>query len=214
MIYLAADPHADLNFAPILDYIERAEEGDLLIILGDVGLYFEDTEQNRRFNDFFLSIKKNVAFIDGNHENFDYFKTLPAVKWQGGEAFELTPNIHLMKRGCVYDIEGKSFFAFGGCKSSDKWKDMGLWYREEEPTVEQIKFARESLAARNYKVDFVLTHKYERQEKGVYSPALFELNRFIDEKVCFKTWYTGHGHREFAYDQKHIMLYDRLTPLI
>ena len=64
MIYLAADPHADLNFAPILDYIERAEEGDLLIILGDVGLYFEDTEQNRRFNDFFLSIKKNVAFID------------------------------------------------------------------------------------------------------------------------------------------------------
>ena len=213
MIYLAADPHADPLFPPLLDYVERAKDDDLLIILGDVGLYFEDTEQNRRFNDFFLSIKKNVAFIDGNHENFSYFKTLPAVKWQGAEAFELTPYIHLMKRGCIYDIEGKSFFTFGGCKSSDKWKDLGLWYEEENPTEEQLKLAYRSLAARNHRVDYVLTHKYERQDRGVYSPELFELHRFIDCNVSFEKWYTGHGHREFVYDEKHIMIYERLTSI-
>ena len=86
MIYVLSDIHGDRNFKGLEDYISKADDNDLLIILGDVGLSFEKTEENRIFTDFFLSIKKNIAIVDGNHENFDYLKKLSGgrlVRWQG-----------------------------------------------------------------------------------------------------------------------------------
>ena len=49
----------------------------MLIILGDVGLNFEKTKENKEFTEYFLSARKNIAFIDGNHENFEYLNSLP-----------------------------------------------------------------------------------------------------------------------------------------
>ncbi|MBQ2741645.1 MAG: metallophosphoesterase, partial [Oscillospiraceae bacterium] len=77
MIYLISDIHGEADFKGLLQYIEKATEDDLLLILGDVCFKFEDTEENRKFTEFFLSIKKNIAIVDGNHENFEVIKSFP-----------------------------------------------------------------------------------------------------------------------------------------
>ena len=45
MIYFTSDLHGEWNFKGFQEYLSKAREGDLLIILGDVGLSFEKTEE-------------------------------------------------------------------------------------------------------------------------------------------------------------------------
>ena len=39
-------------------------------------------------------------------------------------------------------------------------------------------------------------------------------NKFIDDTVSFKKWYSGHWHRELEIDDKHTVIYDKLITLI
>ena len=214
MIYLISDLHSDFSFPGFKDYLENKNDDDLLIVLGDTGLEFEKTKENLEFNKKFLSVRKNIALIDGNHENFPYLNSFPEEGWNGGQVRRLTENIVLLKRGNVYEIEGISFFVFGGCKSSPKWKEMGLSYPGEEPTEQEINTAYINLEKRGLEVDYILTHKYEETPgKGTICAKLQELAQFIDDKVKFKKWYSGHWHREKEIDEKHIVIYDKLTAL-
>jgi len=214
MIYLLSDLHGDKDFAELLNYINTATSNDLLILLGDICLNFENTEENREFTKFFLSIKKNIAFIDGNHENFEYLNSFPDEEWNGGTVRRLTKNIVQLKRGNVYTIENKTFFTFGGCKSSDKWKEMGLWYYGEEPSKSELDIAYENLKKHNHCIDYILTHKYEQTPGfGTICHDLQQLNYFIDNNVKFKKWYAGHWHRNMLVDEKHIIVYDETVTI-
>ncbi len=211
MIYFLSDLHAVMDFAALKKYLHSASENDLLIILGDIGLEFENTLQNNKFNSEFLSANKKIAFLDGNHENFNYLNSFPQEKWNGGIVGRLTENIVHLKRGNIYNIDGKSFFVFGGCKSSPKWKEMGLWYPEEEPSDRELSLAYENLKRCNYKVDYVLTHRYDKFTKD---DKLQELIDFIDDNVSFDKWFSGHWHENNIIDEKHLVVYDKLTSLI
>ena len=145
MIYLISDPHGGENTQGIERYLEICTDSDLLIILGDLGLNFEDTEKNRHFNKWFLSLNKPIAVIDGNHENHAYLNSFQSDKWCGGDVHRLSDTIVHLKRGNIYNISGQTFFVMGGCKSSAKWKEMGLWYDGEEPTVEELELAYDNL---------------------------------------------------------------------
>lgn len=214
MIYLLSDLHGDKDFAELLNYINTATSNDLLILLGDICLNFENTEENREFTKFFLSIKKNIAFIDGNHENFEYLNNFPEEEWNGGTVRRLTPYIVQLKRGNIYTIENKTFFTFGGCKSSDKWKEMGLWYYGEEPTKSELDIAYSNLKKHNNCIDYILTHKYEQTPGyGTICHDLQQLNYFIDNNVKFKKWYAGHCHRNMLVDEKHIIVYDETVTI-
>ena len=213
MIYFISDIHEDINFYGLQEYLKIATDDDLLIILGDVGLNFTDTEQNKTFTQKFLSINKNLAFIDGNHENFEYLNSYPMQSWNGGKVNRLTDKIVRLMRGNVYTIEGFKFFTFGGCKSSEKWKEQGLWHFGEEPTIKECDFAKENLKKHGNKVDFVLTHKYEVEGMGTKSQLLFDLCRYIDQNVLFKKWISGHWHRVFNQDENHLYIYDSLLPI-
>ena len=39
------------------------------------------------------------------------------------------------------------------------------------------------------------------------------LVEYIDKKVDFKRWYSGHWHTERQYSDKHIVVYDKLKAL-
>ncbi len=214
MIYFTSDMHGEKDFRGLNEYLRKATDDDLLIILGDVSLNFEKTEENREFTEFFMSIDKNIAFLDGNHENFEYMESFPEDKWNGGRVTRLSDKIVWLRRGNIYNIGGKTFFAFGGCKSSDKWKEMGLWYFGEEATEDELSLAYAKLKAHNYSVDYILTHKYERKpgETGTYGP-LEELIQFINENVSFKKWYAGHYHLNEKADNKHTYIYDELVEI-
>lgn len=211
MIYIISDLHGDKNFKGLQEYLRIAEENDLLIVLGDIGLKFEDTAENHEFTNYFLNIKKNIAFIDGNHENFAYINSFPVDTWKSGTVNRLSEHIVHMKRGSVFEIEGKCFFAFGGCKSSPKWAEMGLWYAGEEATEEECRYAYENLKKHNFKVDYVLTHKYESGPVGPKTCInLMKLTEFIEGNVAYRKWYSGHWHRREIVDAKHELVYDSL----
>ena len=126
MIYLISDIHGDKDFKGLKEYAANAGEEDLLIILGDVGLAFEQTEENRTFTQFFMGLQRPIAIVDGNHENFAFLNSFPQEEWNGGRVHRLSSHIVHLMRGNIYNLEEKSFFVFGGCKSSAKWAQMGL----------------------------------------------------------------------------------------
>lgn len=212
MIYFLSDQHGGEKIGDLKKYIETASDKDLLIILGDVGIKFCDTEQNREFDELILSSKKKIAFLDGNHENFKYIYSFPEEKWCGGVVHRLTENVVHLERGYVYEIDGKSFFVFGGCNSSAKWREQGLWQSEEAPTEQELSRAYANLEKCGNKVDYVLMHKYE-VGRGTQTPELLELCSFIDSRVEFKHFYAGHWHTEERVDPKHTFVYDKLVSL-
>ena len=99
MIYLLSDLHGRMDVPGFREYLTVASENDLLILLGDVCINFSDSEENRKFTKEFLSVDKKIAFIDGNHENFDYINSFPQEEWNGGTVCRLTENILLCSYG-------------------------------------------------------------------------------------------------------------------
>ena len=214
MIYLISDIHARMDFKGLVDYVNTASDNDLLIVLGDVSLCFGDKEENKIFTDRFLSIKKNIAIVDGNHENFDYLKSFPEEEWCGGKVHRLSEYIVHLKRGHAFEIEGKSFFVFGGCKSSEVWHKLGLYYPGEEPEKEELALAYETIKKNGFKFDYILTHKYEQTPPdATFCPALGELEKYIDENVSYKHWYCGHSHKYRELDEKHTIIFDEAIKL-
>ncbi len=214
MIYFISDPHGGESMKGFAQYEAIRKEGDLLIVLGDLGLGFTDTLENRAFDEYFLSLPYPVAVVDGNHENFDRLYAYPEEEMWGGRGRRLSENAVLLSRGYVFDMEGYSFFVMGGCKSSAKWRDMGLCWPQEEQTEEEISRAYDSLAARGNRVDYVLTHKY-RLEDPLAPPLSFQgLLHHIEKNVTYTHWYSGHWHSGFALDEKHTVVYDTPVPLL
>lgn len=211
MVYLLSDLHGDLNLSGFQKYLMDAGEDDLLILLGDICLKFEETEENRIFTDSFLASKKRIAIVDGNHENFAFLNSFPEEEWNGGIVGRLTENIVHLKRGNVYNIDGKTYFVFGGCKSSSRWQEMGLWYPGDEASEDELQFAYENIKKHNYKFDYILTHKYEQiPPRGTVSVRLMELTKYIEENVAYGKWYSGHWHKNETIDEKHALVYDTL----
>lgn len=212
MIYFLSDLHSAITEG-LRAYEKLRKEGDLLIILGDVGLAFAGCEGFEGFTEEFLSLPYPIAFIDGNHENFDYLKGFPEEDFAGGRVHRLTPNIVHLMRGYVFTLEGKTFFTMGGCTSSKKWWDRGLASLEDDPSEEEILRAYSSLRAHGNRVDYVLTHKYKIEENAEPN-TLAALTAFIDQSVEFTHWYAGHWHVEARVDQKHTFVFDRAIPLL
>ena len=150
--------------------------------------------------------------MDGNHENHSFINSFPNDVWCGGEVHRLSETIIHLKRGNIYRINGKTFFVMGGCKSSAKWKEMGLWYEGEEPIEDELSLAYENLTKHNNRVDFVLTHKYadyKNKQSCDFLPHTLEgLTKYIDENVTFRHWYSGHSHIMRFIDDDHTVVYD------
>ena len=67
MIYITGDTHGDLSDLQDRAIRVGAKEGDTFIICGDFGFVWGDDIDLKRLEDF----PYTIAFIDGNHENFD-----------------------------------------------------------------------------------------------------------------------------------------------
>lgn len=212
MIYFLSDLHGEPSEA-LIEYVNVARQEDTLIILGDVGLDFWNTDENRAFTEWFRGLSCNVAFIDGNHENFDYLNSFPVEDWHGGRVHRISPTaVHLL-RGYVFDIEGKTYFTMGGCLSSQKWFERGLRWEEEEPSKGEIARGYENLAAHGNKVDYVLTHKYRIEDENAARLTFDGLVNFIDREVSFTHWYSGHWHKQKRLDERHTVIGKKIFPL-
>lgn len=121
---------------------------DYVIICGDFGgvWNFKGESKSEKYAlDWLESKSFTTLFVPGNHENYDrllglespelleswiYFSLsdeekqkllsgYPKKVWNGGFVRELRPSVLMLERGCVFNINGKKCFAFGGASSHD-----------------------------------------------------------------------------------------------
>ena len=142
-------------------------------------------------------------FVDGNHENFDLLNQYPGELWNGGEIHRITDSVLHLRRGQVFDIGGRSVFAFGGAKSADieERKEHVSWWKEEEPSQVEYDAGIRNLEQRGWRVDYVITHTcssrtisgmnriFERHDKANEIKEYFD---FIEEKLQYRHWFFGH----------------------
>ncbi len=220
MIYITGDTHGGVDMIKLSSKkLKRSNisltENDHLIITGDFGFPFtpddlKEYEKKKGEYSFWINWLKErpykVLFVDGNHDNHDWWSTQPVTEMFGGKV-QIHPHaknvIHLM-RGEIYEIEGKKFFTFGGAASTDKaYRTEGYsWWSAEEPSCEEIDRALNNLEAAGNKVDHIITHTLP--ERIIWEvPMIRRFNmscrtaQFLDtvlERVEYDKWFCGHFH--------------------
>ena len=103
------------------------QAGDILIVCGDFGYLFTNSEMEKEFLDAVAQMPYTVCFCDGNHENFPAIYAYPKEKWCGGWVHRIRHNVIHLMRGQVYEIEGKTFFTFGRARSLRRRVTKSLW---------------------------------------------------------------------------------------
>lgn len=208
MIYITGDTHRNYHFDKLLKFSQEHPEltkEDYLIIAGDFGgVFSQDTLEDdlQHYSD----LPFTVLFVDGNHENFDILNAYPVEEWNGGKIHRIRNDIIHLMRGQVFEIEGKTFFTFGGAMSQDRESRVeGIgWWKEELPTHEEYEEAVRNLSRYGNKVDYVVTHSCS--ERALYYKDLRDivigkplapevaLLSGLDEIITCKRWYFGHFH--------------------
>lgn len=159
MIYITGDTHVDFNDVLCRVSRNKISQGDTLIVAGDFGFTWGSAESESSL-DQFESAPFTIAFVDGNHENFDKLYSYPVVDHCGGKAHQVRKNVFHLMRGEAFEIEGRSFFWFGGAYSVDKaLRQKGIsWWQQELPVKEDYDRASQTLERISYKTDYVITH--------------------------------------------------------
>lgn len=210
-IVLAGDIHGLLDIEKISDYFDGNEDytkDDFLILLGDAGILWnesDDSEVQQILND----LPVTTLWIDGNHENFDLLEEYQDDVWKGGRVQFISDSIIHLSRGQVFEIDGLTFFTFGGGNSIDKaGRQIGIsWWPQEMPSDYEYEEGLNNLEKCNWKVDYVLTHTCPEFIANELVMCLYPgeeaLQRYfnqIAENLEFEEWYFGHWHIDESVD--------------
>ena len=186
MIYVTGDTHGDFSrFDPILFPKQRKmDKSDTVIICGDFGGVWSGGTWEEALLDRLEQLPFTLAFLTGNHENYDRLETFPLTEWNGGKVRTIREHVLMLCRGQVFTIEGKTFFTMGGAQSHDLWNGVldpedpkfrqkyeflsaegeffrvkgASWWPQELPEQAEYEEGWENLRRHDMKVDYVLTH--------------------------------------------------------
>ena len=189
MIYVTGDCHQNFRKFNTKIFPEQKEmtKEDYVIICGDFGGVWNkevENKEEKHLLDWLEGKPFTTLFVDGNHENFDRLYSYPVELWHGGKVHKIRPSVIHLMRGQIYEIDGKSFFTFGGASSHDiesgildpedpdfkekkKWLDREwhsyrvnhiTWWAQELPSEEEMQEGRANLTAHDNQVDFIVTH--------------------------------------------------------
>ncbi|MBQ1312358.1 MAG: metallophosphoesterase [Blautia sp.] len=189
MIYITGDCHQDFRRFSTRVFLQQKEmaKNDYVIVCGDFGGVWNRKEENKEekhLMDWLEEKSFTTLFVDGNHENFDRLDAYPVEHWHGGKVHKIRPSVIHLMRGQVFEIDGRSIFAFGGARSHDikggilepgdknllararRLEKEGLpyrvnhisWWEREMPTEEEMEEGRRNLAAYRNTVDIIVTH--------------------------------------------------------
>ena len=231
MIYITGDTHGAFDIHKINpdEFIpgRSLTEKDYVIICGDFGCIWDGGTNDAFWLKWLASLKWNVLFIDGNHENFDVLNAYPVVDFHDGKAHRIRHNIYHLMRGEVFQLDGKSFFAFGGGYSHDYQcrVEKKSWWQDEMPTQIEVDRAHDNLKKVNYKVDYVLSHdifkshplskKFEI-DMNHYDNKYLNIQNVLEslrKQLNYSCWFNGHYHVDQIYyieDKPCITLFDKV----
>lgn len=157
MTYLTGDTHGQTDYR--FDYLrDTLLESDVLIVLGDFGFSWNPLLMDS-YKEKFLTLS-----VLGNHENYSLIETLPLEVKFGGRVRRVNDNTFYLLNGESYEIEGKTFFVFGGASSIDKIyrTPYASWWPEEVPSFRDFSLAKQTLDKLGGTFDYFLTHTAER----------------------------------------------------
>lgn len=214
MTYICGDLHGSYNNATEEKFLKGLNEDDILIVLGDFGWTW-----NPSFVEKF-SLPCITLFIDGNHENFDILDNLEEKEMYGSKVGVLKDRVYHLKRGNMYTINDKKYFAFGGSASIDKGHRLPYlsWWPHEVPNGEEFDHAMETLKENDYKFDYLLSHtaSYETVIEMMRYPTRFndptevmlsEIEEAIDANGgSYEHNFFGH-HHVYGHNDKHTAMY-------
>mgnify|MGYP002771909401 FL=1 len=192
MIYVTGDMHGEFSRFKT-KAIKKLKENDTLIICGDFGFIWDGSRREQSILDKIGSMKFNVAFIDGCHENFELLNNYEVVEWNGGKAQLITGNLVHLMRGQIYTIEGKKIFAFGGGHSQDyDYRKNQDWWIQEQPTHEEIINSINNLSVYDNDIDFIVTHEPPASLKDCLGVDVLQR---LEIKAChYEKWFFGKCH--------------------
>lgn len=188
MIYITGDTHGDFGrFSRKKLHRQQLEftEKDYVIVCGDLGLCWTRDGEFKYNCELFAAKPYTLLWVQGNHENYDMIEEFPIEMWHGGKARHIVRDkVILLERGQIFEIEGHTFFIFGGASSHDI--DGGIldrndpefhekkrkanrrgescrilhesWWPQELPSEEEMQEGIHNLEQVDYKVDYVITH--------------------------------------------------------
>lgn len=248
MIWITGDLHGGETICHISSHQFRGDKGDIVLCAGDLGgVWYHDyhtNEKHRRQEDYFLESHLQQRFlwlaVDGNHENFArlFGGEFPLVEIFSGQAYKVREHVYYLKRGSIFTIEGKTFLAFGGANSHDRFgskartlawgggcdyvppRKEGIdWWPEEIPSADDFENACSNLDKVGWKVDHVVSHTCPVSLRLLFGgqgrpadPTETILQDLWDKGLQFNSWHFGHFHVERQID-KFICHYDRVRPL-
>jgi predicted phosphodiesterase len=228
MIYVTGDTHGLKDFGKLRsDALQSLNRDDYVIVCGDLGVVFHPSELQEMIDEY-STLDYTVLFVDGNHENFDLLEGYELEVWNGGYVHRISENIIHLIRGQVFNIQGLTFFTFGGGLSYDKdQRTEGLnWWPQEIPDDLEFAEGKRNLKGYDWNVDYVITHdcplKMLEKVKGVsrktmsYGVKKSELNtmlQFFADNAVFKRWFFGHYHVDWTFD-KYTCVFNDLIRLI
>lgn len=227
MIYITGDTHGSIDLLKLNIFADNHPDltkNDFLLIAGDFGAVWNADTLERDLKPY-TDLPFTVLFVDGNHENFDILDSLPVEEWHGGKVHKIKPDIIHLMRGQIYEIEGKTFFTFGGATSIDKAHrtEHISWWSREMPDYAELDEAIENLKKRNNSVDYIVTHSCG--ERALMYPPLrgrtFQMNcypenqmlSYFEDVVNYRHWYFGHYHLDGKLNDKMTVLYQAVLPV-
>ena len=238
-IYITGDCHRSFERFSTDNFPEQKEmtKDDYVIILGDFG-YWDNTAHNEWWMNWLNNKPFTTLFVDGNHENFDMLKALPTENWNGGKVQKIKDSVIHLMRGEVYNLQGSTFWCFGGAQSHDiqdgilepnapdfKLKKAELdkrgamyrinhlsWWAEEMPNRMEMEFGLSTLEDYGHKVDYILTHDAPFKAMYLVYPGYIELNR-LNKYLDYVDDITEYKRWFFGHHHENRNIDDRFTLL-
>ena len=213
VVWITGDMHGDL-----LRYkdknIKKLKKGDYLIVCGDFGFVWNDSEEEQKARKKISKRKFTTLFIEGINENFKLLSSFPEEDFCGGKTLKIADKIYLLKSGEVFLLDGKRFFCFGGGDYTE-FEDKGRF----EPDETAFKRATESLKKNNFEVDYVLSHDAPasiKQFLGIDAFSFGHIAELLDgimKKISYNKWFFAKYHVDKPISFKLQSVYRELIPL-
>lgn len=217
MIYVTGDMHGEFERFDNRK-LKKLTENDCLIVCGDFGFMWTDSKEEQLMRHKIGEKRFKTLFVDGTHENFGLLNALPVSELYGGHVHQINKNLYHLMRGEIYTIDGKTIFTFGGGESIDKdiRIENGTWWKEEQPTMEEMAYAVENLDKMNRKVDYIITHQPSMTDMALVDRrcTVNPISTFFDElshNIDYKKWYFGSLHKNKKLPKARCLFTDIVT---
>ncbi len=196
--------------------IKKLKKNDILIVCGDFGFLWDNSKKEKHILKKIGRKKFYTLFVEGCHENYDALSEYPESDFCGGKVNVISGKLMHLVRGNIFDLQGHSFFAFGGgqTKEIDIRRESNTWYESELPETEEIHAAALLLKEHGNAADYIITHEPPASVKEFLG---FEVNQIsymhtffdaIKNDITFKMWYFGKAHKNKIIPPKYQCLFD------